>query len=169
MIIVQLTGGLGNQLFQYAAAKSLSLHHNVPLLLDVSSFYREKLPDLEVPRNFELTHFRGISEKIVNPDEIPVIIDFKKKGFLAEKLVPAYKKSIYTEPHFHFDKNFFKSKKNVFLKGGWQSEKYFQKYKREIHNLLQVKDNLVETAYPGNPFILKKIIQLQYILGVAIT
>ena len=45
MVIAQITGGLGNQLFQYAAAKALSIHHQVPLLLEVSSFYRTELPD----------------------------------------------------------------------------------------------------------------------------
>lgn len=63
MIIVQLTGGLGNQLFQYAAAKSLSLHHDVPLLLEVSSFYREELPDLEVPGILNFTSSGALQRK----------------------------------------------------------------------------------------------------------
>jgi len=59
-------------------------------------------------------------------------------------IMPAYKKDIYTEPHYHFDKNFFKSKKKVFLKGGWQSEKYFKTYKNEIRDNSHLKDALVE-------------------------
>ena len=62
MIIAELTGGMGNQMFQYAAAKALSLHHHTELLLDVHSFYREVLPELEVPRNFDLTNFSGVIE-----------------------------------------------------------------------------------------------------------
>ena len=38
MIIVKIIGGMGNQLFQYAAGRRLALHHNVPLKLDVSGF-----------------------------------------------------------------------------------------------------------------------------------
>ena len=38
MIIVQLTGGLGNQLFQYAMGRMLALKHNTQLKLDISFF-----------------------------------------------------------------------------------------------------------------------------------
>jgi hypothetical protein len=116
MVIAQITGGLGNQLFQYAAAKALSLHHQVPLLLEVSSFYRKELPELEVPRDLELFNFTGITEKIISPEELSSLIDLKKTGVLSKMLIPAFKKDIYTEPHYHFDKNFLKSKKKVFLK-----------------------------------------------------
>ena len=144
MVIAQITGGLGNQLFQYAAAKALSIHHQVPLLLEISSFYRKELPELEVPRDFELFNFNGIAEKIISPEELSTLIDLKKASVLSRMLIPAYKKDIYTEPHYHFDKNFFKSKKKVFLKGGWQSEKYFKLYAKEIRNNLHLKNALVE-------------------------
>ena len=36
MIIVKLMGGLGNQMFQYAAAKTLAEHHRVPMKVDLS-------------------------------------------------------------------------------------------------------------------------------------
>jgi hypothetical protein len=144
MVIAQITGGLGNQLFQYAAAKSLSLHHNVPLSLEVSSFYRKELPELEVPRDFELFNFTGITEKIISVEELSSLIDLKKTNVLPKMIIPAYRKDIYTEPYYHFDKNFFKSKKKVFLKGGWQSEKYFKSHENEIRNNLHLKDALVE-------------------------
>lgn len=42
MIIVQLIGGLGNQMFQYAAGRKMSIEKGTELLLDVSAF--EKYP-----------------------------------------------------------------------------------------------------------------------------
>ena len=51
MIIVKLIGGLGNQLFQYAAARSLSSYHTVPLKLDITALQNSK------DRKFELSHF----------------------------------------------------------------------------------------------------------------
>ena len=144
MIISQITGGLGNQLFQYAAAKALSLHHKVPLLFETSSFYREELPELEVPRNFELFHFSGITEKIINPEEVITLIGVEKKNRISKWVTPTYKKNVYREPFYHFDKNFFKSKKNVLLKGGWQSEKYFKPYEKEIRESLQLNKDLVK-------------------------
>ena len=43
MIISHIIGGLGNQMFQYAAARALAEHLNQPLLLDVSSFSNYQL------------------------------------------------------------------------------------------------------------------------------
>lgn len=55
MVIVQLIGGLGNQLFQYACAKSISIRKNARLILD-TSIYSEKIRHI-TPRNFELSTF----------------------------------------------------------------------------------------------------------------
>lgn len=143
MIIVKLTGGLGNQLFQYAAAKSLSLHHDVPLLLEVSSFYRDELPDLEVPRDFELYQFKGLTEKIITTEELISVIDTQKEKSITQRILPRHKRNIYTEPFYHYDRNFLNSKKTVLLKGGWQSEKYFEHHRNVIREILQLKDTAV--------------------------
>jgi hypothetical protein len=143
MVIVQLTGGLGNQLFQYAAARSLSLHHKVPLKLDCSSFYRDKISELEVPRNFELYQFEGVKEKIITPEELSQIIDPNAKKTLLTKITPKYRRIVYQCPFFHYDSNFFKSRKTVYLKGGWQSEKYFSRYRDIIFQSLQLKQEVV--------------------------
>ena len=42
MIIVKLFGGLGNQLFQYAIGRKLSLLHNTELRFDLTDFYKYK-------------------------------------------------------------------------------------------------------------------------------
>lgn len=42
MIIVRISGGLGNQMFQYAAARSLALKNDVPLVLDTRHYARER-------------------------------------------------------------------------------------------------------------------------------
>jgi hypothetical protein len=143
MVIVQLTGGLGNQLFQYAAARSLSLHHNVPLLLDSSSFYRKEIAELEVPRDFELYQFEGVNEKIITPEELAATIDLKNERSFFTRILPQYKRQIYNCPFFHFDPNFFKSRKTVYLKGGWQSEKYFRPFKDTIFQSLQLKPAVI--------------------------
>jgi hypothetical protein len=144
MIIAQLTGGLGNQLFQYAAAKSLSLHHNTELLIDTSSFSRDELPELEVPRDFEMYNFAGVFDKTI---DISTIVGNKNYSFLNEKkietLLPNYKRGYYKEASYNFDTNFFNSKINVFLKGGWQSYKYFEHYNAQIIESLQLKDDKI--------------------------
>jgi hypothetical protein len=42
-ILVKLSGGLGNQMFQYAAARRLTVLNEAELLLDVSGFAKYKL------------------------------------------------------------------------------------------------------------------------------
>jgi hypothetical protein len=149
MVIVQLNGGLGNQLFQYAAAKSLSLHHNVPLKIDISSFQRRDLPELEVPRDFELYNFTGVGDKTfsLSKEENEEIISFLKKKSLT-KLLPNHRRKIYSAPFYHFDPNFFKSKKNIFLRGQWQSEKYFLPYQEFFKEALQLKPELIQQSLP---------------------
>jgi hypothetical protein len=146
MIVVQLTGGLGNQLFQYAAAKALSWHHDATFMLDTSSFLRTELPELEVPRNFELNIFPAINEQIITVEELRKLFDTNKKKIFYNKLIPPYKQSIYNEPHFHFDKNFFKSKKKVLLIGNWQSEKYFSSFKKQLRSILVINNELVKNV-----------------------
>jgi hypothetical protein len=59
-LIVRLKGGLGNQLFEYAAGRALALRNHVPLWLDTSSgFYCDSYG-----RNYELGSFNVQSERI---------------------------------------------------------------------------------------------------------
>ena len=41
MVIVGLKGGLGNQLFQYAAAKNIALENQTELLIDEITGFKE--------------------------------------------------------------------------------------------------------------------------------
>ena len=52
MIFVQLSGGLGNQLFQYAAAKALAEKNKTELILDISELNKQK--KTITSRRFEL-------------------------------------------------------------------------------------------------------------------
>lgn len=144
MVITELTGGLGNQLFQYASSKALALHQNTELILDISSFYREELPELEVPRAFEINHFSGVTEKTITTKDYGTNKAYK--GFTTsrlEKILPRHKRKIYKEPFFHYDKNFLNSRKEVLLKGVWQSEKYFAKYQSQLRNILTLKEESI--------------------------
>lgn len=147
MVITELTGGLGNQLFQYAASKALAIHQNTELILDISAFYREELPELEVPRAFEINNFKGVSEKTITAIDYKTNEKYKVfKKSLLEKLLPRHKRKIYKEPHFHYDKNFFNSRKDVLLKGVWQSEKYFSTYQSHLREILILKEETIQNV-----------------------
>jgi hypothetical protein len=134
MIITRLYNGLGNQLFQYALARRLSLLHNVPLKLDASQIEIYKI------RKYSLRAF-NIIEDFATEDDIVKIKGRRSISFrrLAEKILPYYKRSYIEEQFFHFDPNIIMSPKNVYLKGYWQSERYFKDIEDIIRQEFTIK------------------------------
>ncbi len=144
MVIVQLNGGMGNQLFQYAAGLSLSLYYDKPLKVDVSAFDKK---NIDTKRSLELLNF-NINPVLANFEELKVFLNQNLLQKLYSKMNQGYKNYVYKEPHFHFDKNFFNTRQNVFLKGYWQSEKYFAPYKPAILKSFTVRDELINSVKP---------------------
>jgi hypothetical protein len=141
MIIVQLKGGLGNQLFQYAAGLSLAAHHNVPLKVDISEL---RAPDEEIGtlRQFELQHLID-SPVIASEQEIADFTDQNLFDKYYQKLLPSYKRKIYNEKQFKYDPNFFKSGSNIYVKGYRQSEQYFRSIEKEVREKFRFKPALL--------------------------
>lgn len=132
MIITNLLGGLGNQLFQYAVGRALAHRHNVPLKLDVSNFKTYPL------RNYKLSPF-DIQETFCTEKESNILKSNSYLRRFLNKIQPAYRHTCYPEAHFHFDENFYRLTNNVYLNGYWQSEKYFDNIKNIIKQECKVK------------------------------
>ncbi|MFM8314005.1 MAG: alpha-1,2-fucosyltransferase [Deltaproteobacteria bacterium] len=125
-VIVGLSGGLGNQLFQYAAGRSLSLRLNAPLKLDLSWFLGR------TDRFYALAPFAVSGATCI--DRFPfsnmakaLSSRISRKLFFSRMGVP-----IRREPHFHFDPFFENIQEPCFLEGYWQSEAYFEMYQEQI-------------------------------------
>ncbi len=129
MIIVRLIGGLGNQMFQYAAARALAARHKTDVKVDVS--YLEEDPgDKHIKRDFEL-HIFTTEIKMADKNELA---SFTRKSqnrierilpkFLFEKNMPFHA----TEHGSLYNEEFKKFPANTFLEGFWQSEKYIRGY-----------------------------------------
>lgn len=118
MIISRIYGGLGNQLFQYAAAKALAHHRGTELKLDVTLFENYHL------RTFDLAQLR-IPLSIASPSEIAALKANTTMQRIKARLTISSAKRFYKEPHFHFDPVFFTLSGNVYLQGYFQSKKYF--------------------------------------------
>lgn len=56
MILVRLMCGLGNQMFQYAAARRLAEVHRTSVVIDTSWY--DKAPSRDTPRYYELSQLR---------------------------------------------------------------------------------------------------------------
>jgi hypothetical protein len=119
MVIVRIIGGLGNQMFMYAAGRKLAHVLAVELKLDVKGFETYKL------RKYRLGSF-NIQEKFASAEEVAALI---RPGFVerlrrTRRPAGTYIRYI-REKHFHFDPDILILKDGVYLDGYWQSEKYF--------------------------------------------
>jgi hypothetical protein len=130
LIIVKLQGGLGNQMFQYAFAKALSLKLRVEFFLDCSFFNQQEERLNFTPRTFELILF-NIKSSIASTDQL---LDFKAENFsnkIRRKLNLIHYKC-FCESTFSFNDTSVSIKAPVYVDGYWQSEKYFIDFKKEI-------------------------------------
>lgn len=141
MIIVEINGGLGNQMFQYALGRCLSLKNNTELKLDINIFNNHKL------RKYELG-FLNIIENIATEEEIEKIKYIKSKmpGILRKPFkIPKYSfnaDSHIHEKHFHFDPEILNLPNDLYVEGYWQSEKYFKQISDIIKKDFTVKNEL---------------------------
>ncbi len=145
MIIVRLMGGLGNQMFQYAAGRRLAHIHNVHLKLDLSWF--NNIENVNTARRYELHVFNIIADT-ASPEEVALLKRDKMSVFPEgiKKFINAinlFKVSTWIrEKHYHFDPAILKLTDNVYLEGYWQSEKYFKDIEAIIRKEFTIKEPL---------------------------
>jgi hypothetical protein len=132
-IYLHLSGGIGNQLFQYAAAKNLSLINNTDLVLDTFTGF---VTDFKFKRKFSLNHVDFKKVKFAKVFLFAIFrlikkIFFMKRlfyQFFGNKLIDEY----YYFEKFHTEIKNLKFKKNLYMLGLFQSEKYFYDNKNII-------------------------------------
>lgn len=132
MIISRIWAGLGNQLFQYAAGKCLSLLLKTEFKID-TRWFGMRIPG-DTPRRYELDLFHLEVEKATLKEIQKFPFTHIPRLKLGRSLLPRLhlflqKKiplSSYREIHFHFDPKFFDLPIDAYLIGYFQSEKYFK-------------------------------------------
>lgn len=125
MVITRLIGGLGNQMFQYAAGRALSLERDVPLLLDVSAF-----SNYQLHQGFELERIFNCKGDIASERVVEEVLGWQYSAgvrrVLSRASMAAFRgNSFALEPHFHYWNGIKKTSSDCYLAGYWQSEKYF--------------------------------------------
>ena len=137
MIIVRVTGGLGNQMFQYAMYKSLEKKGKL-VKLDSKSFYETKKEHngYELERIFDIKPNKPTKEDLEKFDEnnISTLFKIKRKLF-------GDKKFVYDTKEYVFNKDVYKLK-NSYLNGYWQSIKYFEGIENDIKKDFRFKNQL---------------------------
>lgn len=120
-----MTGGLGNQLFQYAAAKSLFYESSYKLFFLIKDYKKQKhLFELENQNRHKINTYLRI---------LLLTSRVLKKNFL-------FNFYVYEENKFYLDKKILLDpKKNYFLKGYWQGLNFFYKHSNRIINEINHK------------------------------
>lgn len=172
MIIVTIKGGLGNQMFQYAFARTVAKHLNTQFKLDLSWFTKVTRSD----RRYLLDRFNicndivtieDIESSLSGINQIPGYQPVGELSLVGDKSINQYYFDpssdygnrlielkdrfigngcqFYKEPHFHFDIVALTVVGNIWFDGYWQSERYFKNVKDDL--LSEFKLRLC-----GNPF-----------------
>ena len=137
--IVKIKGGLGNQMFQYAFARSIGDNTK----LDINDYEFDK------KRNFDLSKF-NITQNIASQSDIKY---FKGSGLLRKIRRCGQYKNI-TEKGMQYQPNIINTKnQNTYYDGYWQSEKYFDKIRPQLLSELSLR----VTPNEPNQIMLDKI------------
>lgn len=136
MIIIKLGGGLGNQMFQYALGRNLSLIHNVPFKIDSSYLRKEN----QSGRILQLNNFNTILNEATKEDISSYDSLFQK---ILGKIVAKNKRVI--ERSSIFDLDILSINDGYFI-GHWNSEKYFRENADILRKDLTLKNPLNQKA-----------------------
>ena len=132
MIVSNVIGGLGNQMFQYAAGRAHSLKLGVSLRLDTRDF-----SGYQLHQGFELNRLFNCCAEIATDIDLAKTIGWQRVK-LAQRLLrkPQFKqfrhKNYVVEPYFNYWSDIKQLKDIVYLDGYWQSEQYFIEFADKI-------------------------------------
>lgn len=150
MIIVKISGGLGNQLLQYAFAKSLEQKRQIQVKIDASIF---KLPTKNItPRIFLLDKFNINLQTAEKNDFHKIKVPYGADRSLKENIYravfkfreflrPRNRKKIIIYHKRDFNELIFNSPDNSYISGVWTNQKYF----------IDIKETLIKEITPKFP------------------
>jgi hypothetical protein len=138
MIAVKIYGGLGNQLFQYSAGRSLAIQKQTELVLDLS-WYKNR-PKSNTERHFELLHFKiNARTATTNEERFHEINRPNIKNLFRKKNLQWF---YCKEKNFEYMENFHTLPDNTYLDGYWQSYKYFENIQTKLKKELKLNHGL---------------------------
>ena len=132
MVITNLIGGLGNQMFQYAVGRALSLRHGVPLRLDISDFSWYGLH-----QGFELRRIFNCTEEIATKVDRRRVLGWQffpgfRRLLLKPRMAVFRSKGFVVEPYLRYWEGIENIPSNCYITGYWQSERYFSEFSHQI-------------------------------------
>ncbi len=133
MIILHLSGGLGNQMFQYAFGRATAKRVGADLKLELSD------PTLVIHNGFELARIFNIqANESIQADMQAVLGVYRccliRNAVKATGLSKILRSPYIEEPCFNFSPEMLDIADNSYINGYWQSEKYFLEIEDEIRS-----------------------------------
>lgn len=138
MIVVKIKAGLGNQMFQYAFGRRLSLDWNDELKFDLSWF--QNIKNNETPRTLDINKFK------INLAEVS---DQEKKQALPgyfSRIISQIRARLDRNYAYHFHSEFLKKKDSAYLDGYFQSYKYFDSIRKTLLDDFVLKNGYSQEA-----------------------
>jgi hypothetical protein len=143
MIVNRITGGLGNQMFEYAFGHYLARKHKTEHVLDVSPF------DQDMLREFVLDRF-NISARIATRGELR---NFSRRSGLRGRLGRLAGRpplAVVKEAVYGFKPEYMDAGPDTYLDGFWQSEKHFPgmivELQHEFQPVVDMSDETFDVA-----------------------
>jgi hypothetical protein len=132
MFVVDVIGGLGNQMFQYAFARSLAIRRGLPVKLNLATFTSYAL------RRYGLSQF-NVVEDIATPTDLTMML---RDGVIYRETA-----------HYTFEPRALSLPAPAYLNGHFQSYKYFQ----DIEPLIRQEFTLKAPPDPLNAQVARMI------------
>ena len=147
MIIVRLTGGLGNQMFQYAFGRYLSIKNKTILKLDASLLCSDETSQSQPSYALDIFNINpefASKEEVIGFNGEPGKTLLKKLQNHARKYFFPYR--FVVQRGHEFDPSHLDIEDDYSISGRWQSEKYFLGAEKEIREGFMFKNELDEYA-----------------------
>lgn len=149
VIITSLSGGLGNQMFMYAAARAMALRMNAKLYTECEEGFKN---DRLYRRNFALNYFN------VDLQKASPLLGFHYPGgnFIhrvsrrLKRHIPCFWIKYLRENQYTPERIFTLPPSGYYMEGYWQSERYFEDYKDQVRKdfriIKPISDSVREEA-----------------------
>ncbi|MCK6404945.1 MAG: alpha-1,2-fucosyltransferase [Rhodocyclaceae bacterium] len=128
MVISRLLGGLGNQMFQYAAGRALATTHGAEFLVDIRDL-------IATPQHqgFELLTIFDCPVRLADKAHLRSVLGWQsspttQRLFRQPLLAGLRTRHLVIEPYFDYWPGFRKLSPPSYLTGYWQSEHYFHDF-----------------------------------------
>ncbi|MEO7337111.1 MAG: alpha-1,2-fucosyltransferase [Caldimonas sp.] len=139
LVIVKLNGGLGNQMFQYAAGRSLSLRTGSSLAVDVR--------DCDSHCGYELSTVFMVDPPSATPADVRSMLAWRRRRkvqlALARQPFAPLRGRYVPEPHFQHWKGFDNLGPGCYLDGYWQSPDYFASIEPQLRTDFAFRNRLM--------------------------